>query len=148
MHAQLIPADRRIERPRYVWLAVALEVFTAVLAIPVGLIFLGDPTGRSMQIPEEWIQNTVFGTYLLPGLYLLLVNGIGMLVLAALSVVRHWAAPWLTGTLGVGLITWIAVQFAVMPETMILQPIFMAVGFALGFVALFWLRQTGQLRLW
>jgi hypothetical protein len=31
---------------------------------------------------------------------------------------------------------------------MILQPIFMAVGFALGLIALFWLRRTGQLRLW
>jgi hypothetical protein len=61
---------------------------------------------------------------------------------------RHWTAPWLTGVLGVGLIIWILVQLAVMPETMILQWIFLATGIALGFVALFWLRRTGQLRLW
>ena len=148
MHAQLIAADRRVERPAYVWLAVALEVVTAILAIPVGLIFLGDPSGQSMQIPEDWIRNTVFGSFAIPGFYLLFVNGIGMLVLAVLSLMSHWVAPWLTGTLGVGLIIWIAVQLAVMPETMILQPIFMAIGFVLGFVALFWLRRTGQLRLW
>jgi hypothetical protein len=147
MHAEL-RASERVERPAYVWLAVALEVLTAVLAIPVGLIFLGDPSGRSMQIPEEWIRNTVFGTYVLPGVYLLFVNGLGMLTLAALSVARHWLAPWLTGALGIGLIIWIGVQVAVMPETMILQPIFMAIGIVLGFVALSWLRRTGQLRLW
>jgi hypothetical protein len=31
---------------------------------------------------------------------------------------------------------------------MILQWIFLATGIALGLVALFWLRRTGQLRLW
>jgi hypothetical protein len=36
----------------------------------------------------------------------------------------------------------------VMPETMILTWVFLAIGFVLGFIALFWLRRTGQLRLW
>jgi hypothetical protein len=31
---------------------------------------------------------------------------------------------------------------------MVLQWVFLATGLLLGFVALFWLRQTGQLRLW
>jgi hypothetical protein len=35
-----------------------------------------------------------------------------------------------------------------MPETMVLQWIFLATGLLLGLVALFWLRRTGQLRLW
>ena len=32
--------------------------------------------------------------------------------------------------------------------TMVLTWVFLATGFALGFVALFWLRRTGQMRLW
>lgn len=148
MHAQLTPAATPIERPPYVWFAIVLEFLTAVMAIPVGLIFLNDPSGRSMELPPEWIANTAFGNYVIPGLYLLLVNGIGMLLLAGLSVQRHWTAPWFTGTLGVGLIIWILVQLAVMPETMFLQWVFLSVGIVLGFVALFWLRRTGQLRLW
>ena len=79
---------------------------------------------------------------------LLHVSPLGMLVLAALIFVRHWTAPWLTATLGVGLIIWILVQLAIMPETMILQPIFLGTGLLMGVVALFWLRRTGQLRLW
>jgi len=35
-----------------------------------------------------------------------------------------------------------------LPETMFLTWIFLATGFAIGFVALFWLRRTGQLRIW
>jgi hypothetical protein len=148
MQVHLTTASRRVERPAYAWLAVVLEVITGIAAIPVGWWFITDPTGRSMQLPTGWIEATPFGSYLVPGLYLLAVNGVGMLALAGLTVARHWIAPWLTGALGVGLIIWILVQLAVMPETMFLQWIFLAVGFALGFIALFWLRRTGQLRLW
>ena len=148
MQLHLTPDARRIERPAYVWIAVVLEVMTAIGAIPVGLMFLADPTGQLVQVPQGWIEATVFGSYLIPGLYLLLVNGLGMLVLAVLSVRRHWVAPWLTGTLGVGLIIWILVEIVLLPATMILTWIFLATGVALGFIALFWLRSTGQLRLW
>ena len=148
MQLQIVPASPRVERPRHAWLAFAAAVFTGVLAIPVGLMFLGDTTGGAIGLPPGWIEDTVFGSYLVPGLYLLLVNGFGMLVLAGLVYRRHWSAPWLTGILGVGLIIWIVVQLAVMPETMVMQWIFLATGLLLGLVALFWLRATGQLRLW
>lgn len=148
MQLQIAPAAPRVERPRYAWLAFAAAIFTGVLAIPVGIMFIADPTGASMQLPPGWIEATPFGSYLVPGIYLFAVNGIGMLILAALIGIRHWTAPWLTAILGVGLIIWILVQLAIMPETMILQPIFLGTGLLMGFVALFWLRRTGQLRLW
>ena len=138
----------RIDRPAYVWLAVALEIIMAVGAIPVGLMFLADPTGQLVQVPRGWIEAAEFGSYVIPGLYLVLVNGFGMPALAFLSTRRHWVAPWLTGTLGVGLIVRILVEIVPLPETMLLTWVFMATGFALGFIALFWLRRTGQLRLW
>ena len=148
MQVQIVPTEKRVQRPGYAWIAFVLAVFTGVLAIPVGLMFIGDPTGASIGLPPGWIEGTPFGSYLIPGLYLLLMNGVGMLVLAGLILLRHWSAPWLTAILGVGLIVWILVQLVVMPETMILQWIFLATGVVLGFVALFWLRRTGQLRLW
>jgi hypothetical protein len=148
MQLQVVPSSPRVERPGYAWLAVGAALFTALGAVPVGLMFLADPSGGTVGLPPGWIEDTLFGSYLVPGLYLLLVNGVGMLVLAGLIVLRHWSAPWLTGILGVGLIIWILVQLAVMPETMVLQWIFLATGLLLGFVALFWLRRTGQLRLW
>jgi hypothetical protein len=148
MQIESAPRSHQIERPPYVWIAIALEVFTAILAVPVGGSFLQDPTGRALGIPRGWIEATVFGNYFVPGLYLLAVNGFAMFALAVLSVRRYWIAPWLTGTLGVGMIIWIAVEIFTLPETTILTWIFLAIGFALGFVALFWLRRTGQLRLW
>ena len=138
----------RIERPWYVWIAVILEILTGILAVPVGWSFLRDPSGKSLGIPQGWIESTVFASYLIPGIYLVVMNGFAMFAAAALSVRRHRIAPWLTGVLGVGMIIWIAVEIVTLPETMILTWIFLAVGFVLGFVALFWLRRTGQMRLW
>jgi hypothetical protein len=136
-----------IERPAYAWLAVALELFTALGAIPVGLMFLADPTGASIGLTSGWIEATPFGSYTIPGLYLVAVNGIGMIVAAVLTVRRHRWAPWLTGILGTGLIIWILVQVLVLPELMWLQGLFVAIGIVLDAIALAWLRRTGQLRL-
>jgi hypothetical protein len=148
MQVEIAPRSTQLARPAYVWVAVILEVLTGFMAVPVGLSFLQDPTGRRLGIPQGWIEATPFGSYLIPGIYLLAVNGAAMFLLAALTVRRHWIAPWLTGTLGVGLIIWIAVEIITLPETMFLIWVFLAVGLALGFIALFCLRRTGQLRLW
>ena len=148
MQVRLAPRSRQVERPPYTWIAVALEVITGVFAVPVGWSFIQDPTGRALGIPQGWIEATPFGSYLIPGIFLLGMNGAAMLGLAVLTMRRHWFAPWLTGTLGVGMIIWIAVEIVTLPETMFLTWVFLAIGLALGFIALFWLRRTGQLRLW
>jgi hypothetical protein len=138
----------RIERPWYAWIGAALAAITALGALPVGWSLIGDPSGAAIGLPSDWIANSVFGTYMVPGVYLFFMNGLGMIALVGLVLIRHWFAPWWMGTLAVGLIAWIAIQFVLMPETSWLQVFFLASGFALGLIALFWLRRTGQLRLW
>jgi hypothetical protein len=148
MQVRFVAPTRPVARPLFVWPAVALEVFTALGAIPVGVMFISDPTGKLVGLVQGWIESTFFGSYFIPGLYLLLVNGFGMLVLAGLTLRRHWIAPWLTGALGVGLIIRILVEILVLPETSFLTWVFLATGLGMGFVALFWLRRTEQLQLW
>jgi hypothetical protein len=126
---------------------VGLELFTALGAIPVGLSLVQDPTGAGVGLPHEWIESSPFGSYLVPGLYLLLINGVGMLVLAGLTIARHPAAPWLTGILGMGLVIWILVQVAVMPEVSFLQAVFGVIGAVLVATSIVWLRSIGRLRL-
>lgn len=136
----------RIQRPWFAWPAVALELITALGALPVGWSLVTDPSGSGIGLPSDWIANSVFRTYFVPGLYLLAMNGVGMLVAAGLTLWRHWLAPWWTGTLAVGLIVWIVVQFMVMPETSWLQWFFLASGLVLGLISLTWLFATGQIR--
>jgi len=143
----LRPTAGPLPRPGYVWIAVILELFTALGAIPVGLSLVRDPTGAGIGLPHDWIEASPFGSYLVPGLYLLAMNGVGMVVVAALSVARHPTAPWLTAILGTGLLIWILVQLVVMPEVSPLQAIFGAIGVVLMGISALWLRRTGQLRL-
>jgi hypothetical protein len=144
MDAMLGP--RRIERPGYAWLAVGLQLVTGLLAIPVGLEMIRNPDGAPLGLPQAWIDSTPFGSWLIPGLFLLAMNGVGQLVAAALIVVRQPLAPWLTGALGAGLMIWIAVQVAHLPSHP-LQPIMFTVGIVEGVIALAWLRRSGSLRL-
>ena len=144
----LHPTAKTLPRPAWAWLAVVLELFTAIPALIVGWQLVTDTSGASVGFPQGWIEATVFGSYLVPGLYLLLVNGVGMLALAGLTAARHWLAPWLTAILGAGLVIWILVQLVVMPEFSILQAIFGLIGAALVVLGIGWLRVTGQLRLW
>ena len=141
-------APSRIERPWYAWVGAAIAAVTAVGALPVGWSLINDPSGSSIGLPSDWIANSVFGSYLIPGLYLFLINGLGMVAAVGLVVIRHWFTPWWMGALAIGLITWIAVQLVLLPQSSWLQGFFLASGFALGTIALFWLRTTGQLRLW
>jgi len=143
-----LAADGTLPRPWFVWFAVPIELITALGALPVGWSLISDPSGSGIGLPSDWIASSAFGTYFVPGIYLLVMNGVGMLLAAGLTVWRHWLAPWWTAVLAVGLIIWILVQLVVMPETSWLQWFFLASGVALGFISLFWLRRTNQLRLW
>lgn len=138
-----IVGTRRAERPGYAWIAVGLQLFTALMAIPVGLQLIANPEGAPLGLPQAWIDATPFGSWLLPGLVLLTIIGAGQLVAAALIVVRHPLAPWLTGALGVGLMIWIAVQVAMLPFSP-LQPVVFVIGGLEGLVALAWLRRAGH----
>jgi hypothetical protein len=88
MHATLHTAPT-VERPAFVWIGIIIELITGIGAVPIGWQLIQDPTGGSIQLPQGWIEATPFGSYLIPGLYLMLVNGFGMLALAVLSARRH-----------------------------------------------------------
>jgi hypothetical protein len=128
-----------IERPGYVWLGIALQLFVAVMALPVGFMMIVDANGSPLGIPHDWIADSPFASFLVPGIFLLLVNGVGQLAGAILAITRHWLAPWVMGALGVGLLIWIGVQVLMIPFSF-LQPVIFAIGLVEGFVALFWLR--------
>jgi hypothetical protein len=111
-----------------------------------GLSFVTDRTGASLGAKLSWLEHTPVKDFLLPGVFLLGVYGIGGLVLIAGLIWRpspgplrrldgalgcHWAR---VGSIafGVALVLWIAYEFVVLPDTMILQPILMGIGLAIS----------------
>jgi hypothetical protein len=82
-------------------------------AILAGYGFIGTPDGSAVGIPQEWLADTPFGDYLIPGAILF---GLGVLHLCAayLEIRGDRTASWIAQVAGAGLLVWIVVQAAMM----------------------------------
>ena len=131
-------------RPWTVWLLAALLVLTGVGGLGAGYFMVSDPSGASVGM-AGMLDGTLFarlGYFLVPGIFLILVNGLCTLLLAyalparpqwgwarALNPVKsqHWA--W-TGTLAYGcfLVVWLTVQFAAIGFGFALQLVYVVLA--------------------
>jgi hypothetical protein len=88
-------------------------IFQGLSGLAGGCGLTWDPTGSAVGLDPGWLEGSPFGDYLIPGVILLLVLGIGPL-LVTLGILRRspwaWAASLLTG---VALIIWIVVEVLV-----------------------------------
>ncbi len=87
-----------------------LQACIGVGAVAGGLGLALDPSGESLGMPLELLEETPFATFLVPGIVLFAVNGLGSLTGAIASFVRHRYAGHAAIALGVFLIAWILVQ--------------------------------------
>ncbi len=87
-----------------------LQIFIGLGAVGGGLGLVMEPTGVNLGIPLELLKNSPFSTYLVPGIVLLIVNGLGSLVGATASFTRYWYAGETAMALGVFLVAWIILQ--------------------------------------
>ena len=88
----------------------SLQIFIGVGAVAGGLSMILAPSGASLGMPLELLEKTPFETFLIPGILLFTVNGLGSLTGAAASFGRHRCAGEMALGLGAFLVAWIAVQ--------------------------------------
>jgi hypothetical protein len=88
----------------------ALQVFIGLGAVAGGLGLVLKPGGENFGMSIEALKNSPFSTYLVPGIVLLVVNGLGSLVGAAASFARYRRAGDTAMVLGVFLVAWIILQ--------------------------------------
>lgn len=88
----------------------ALQVFIGLGAVAGGLGLVLDPSGASVGTPLALLAETPFTTFLIPGIVLFVVNGLGSLAGAIVSFTRQRYAGEGAIALGVFLIAWILVQ--------------------------------------
>lgn len=132
-------------RGRFAIAAVVLEVLLAVGALAGGLALMLGPRGEIIPLPLSALRGSAFDTYLVPGLILFALLGLGPLVAALMAWVRHPLAPVATVVVGVALLIWIMVEVTIVGYTNDppLQPIYFLLGVAITLVGLGWLRATG-----
>jgi len=91
------------------WLGV-LQAFIGIGAVAGGLGLVLDPSGGNLGMPLDLLEDTPFATFLIPGIVLLAVNGLGSLTGAIGSFTRHRYAGHAAIALGAFLVVWILVQ--------------------------------------
>jgi hypothetical protein len=117
-----------------------LEVFLSVGALGGGGALLLGPRGEIIPLPLSALQGSPFDTYLVPGLILFVILGIGPLVAAALAFRRHPLAPLAAAAVGGALLVWLAVEIAIVGYTNDppLQMFYMFLGAAIAALGLGW----------
>lgn len=132
-------------RSRIAVAAVVLEVLLSVGALAGGLALVLGPRGEIIPLPVSALEGSPFDTYLVPGLILLGVLGLGPLIAALMARDRNPLAPAATVVVGVALLTWIVVEIAIVgySDNPPLQPIYLVLGVVITLVGLAWVREAG-----
>jgi len=113
---------------KYYIILGALQSFTALGAIPAGLGYLLDTSGKGMGVTTEMLSESPLNSFLLPGLFLLIVNGFANALGAYLSFIRNKIAGHMGLILGILLTLWIIIQVAWITMSSFLQPLFLVIG--------------------
>ena len=105
-----------------------LQLFVAIGAIPAGYLFLSAPDGSKMGMTIEMLAGSPFKDFIIPGLFLLIINGIFNVACSVLSFKKYKYSPVLGIFLGISLIIWVTVQVYSIGLTHFLQPTYFVIG--------------------
>ena len=125
--------------------ALVLEILLSIGALGGGLVLMIAPRGEIMPLPLSALASSPFDTYFVPGLILFAVVGLGPLVAARLTWLRHPLAPAAAFVVGGGLLIWVGVEVAIIgySNEPPLQAIYAALGVAIVFLAARWVVVDG-----
>ena len=90
------------------------------------------PMGAS----TELLKNGPFDNFLIPGLFLMLVIGLGNLIIGTFALKKHILWPYLSGAMGGILVAWIVIQCYILYAVEALHVIFFLFGAILGLNAI------------
>lgn len=129
---------------KYYVILGCLELFTAIGAIPAGLGFLTDTTGARMGTSTAMLGHSPFSSFLIPGLFLLIVNGFGQGFAAFLSFKKKEIAGIAGLVAGLVLVLWIIIQVYMIGLSHFLQPVFFITGILEGTLGYYILTSTNK----
>jgi hypothetical protein len=106
-------------------------VFLAVSAIVGAVPLIKDPSGHSMSMPLTFLQHTPFHSYLIPGILLLVSQGLLSLAVLAVTVFCKRGSGWWIGFQGGMLFGWITIQVILVRQVIWLHYLYWGVGLLL-----------------
>jgi hypothetical protein len=135
------PAAPEIPRPRLGAagaITIAALVFLGLGAIAGGIALVSQPDGSVMGFDLDLLSGSPFPDYLVPGLILGGLFGVGSLVVAVMGMRRSRVAPFLAFAIGVAQMIWIVVQLGIIEEVSFLHPLCFGIGLVIAIAAVPW----------
>lgn len=115
--------------------ALVLLLFNGIGAIYGGYLFIAAPDGSLMHMPLNFLEHSPFTNFLIPGIILIIFNGVFSLFTSVCLLLRTKRYPLMIILQGVILLIWITVQIVMIRNyDDVLHTTFLAVGAALIFL--------------
>jgi hypothetical protein len=105
-----------------------IQVLVGLGAVVSGAMLIVAPSGVLLQAPLEMLKNSPFHDFLIPGIILFLVIGLGHLAAGVLSLRLHRVSGFVGAVFGIGLVIWIFVQVNMIGGGHVLQYGYFAAG--------------------
>ena len=80
-----------------------IQIFVGSGAVVCGALMMVFPSGTLYQMPTDMLKDSPFHNFFIPGVILLLVNGIGQLIAGTLTLRKHALAGYVGAVFGIGL---------------------------------------------
>jgi hypothetical protein len=97
-------------------LAIVLLIFLGFGGVYGAWMLISDPSGGKFNWPLDLLNGTPFKSYLIPGIVLLVSNGLLPLYIAIVTISRKKYASWLITLQGSILIGWLTAELMINPE--------------------------------
>lgn len=106
---------------------IILHLFVGVGAMAGGFSAISNPQSP-MGISTEILKNSPFPDFLIPGLLLFGVIGVGNIICAGFAIKGPWYYPYISGVFGGALMVWIIVQCIMIQSIVFLHILFFSIG--------------------
>ncbi len=108
---------------------VGMHIFVGIGAISGGLAAILDPL-QPLGVPSKVLQYSPFSSFLIPGLILFGVIGLGNMIAALLHLRRSHYSKQISFLIGIALVVWITVQCLMLQTIHFLHLLFFGIGLA------------------
>jgi hypothetical protein len=105
-----------------------LQIFVGITAVLGGFGLVSDPSGTKMNVPLELLKNTPFTNYLIPGLVLLIVIGVGNVFAGIVTFLRHRYAGSISVFFGAVLAFYMITEVWLIGLVNFSQPLYFVLG--------------------
>ena len=106
----------------------ALQALIGLGAIGGGLLLVIDPTGSTLGVPSSLLEGSIFPNFLIPGIFLMVVNGFGSGIGAVFSFTKSHYTQGIAIVLGVIMVSWIVIQVIIIRSIGWLHGIYFILG--------------------